>query len=143
MTYIDFPARIARFQEKMKEAGVDVLVGTRLKTITHLSGGFVPWRSCLVVPAEGQLQLITGVLDAGRLLDESWLDNVVGYGALPGLQFLDLIAQRITELGCAKGTVGVESGTSNYLPEGYITQYEYEGLSGKLPEAPWSRSRKR
>ena len=135
MTYINFPRRIARFQEEMGEAGVDVLVGTKLKTITHLSGGFVPWRSCVIVPAQGEIQLITTVLDAGRLQDETWLDNVAGYGALPGLQFLDMIATRINELGLAGGTIGIESGTSNYLPDGFITQYEYEGLLQRFPKA--------
>lgn len=140
MTYINFPRRIARFQEEMKEAGVDVLVGTKLKTITHLSGGFVPWRSCIVVPAEGELQLITPVLDSSRLQDETWLDSVAGYGALPGLQFIDMIVLRINELGLAGGTIGVESGTSNYLPDGYITLFEYEELKGKLPEASFTNA---
>lgn len=83
MTYINFPRRISLFQEKLQEAGVDVLVGTKLKTITHLSGGFVPWRSCIVIPARGEPQLITSALDAARLADETWLDNVVGFGGFP------------------------------------------------------------
>ncbi len=135
MTYINFPRRITRFQEEMRKADVDVLVGTKLKTITHLSGGFVPWRSCIVVPAKGELQLVTPVLDAGRLNDETWLDNIAGYGGLPGLQFLDMIATRINELGLAGGTIGVESGTSNYLPDGFITQFEYEELLKRFPKA--------
>ncbi|MBK5092324.1 MAG: aminopeptidase P family protein [Actinobacteria bacterium] len=135
MTYINFPRRISNFQEELKKAGVDVLVGTRLKTITNLSGGFVPWRSCIVVPAEGELQLIVPVLDAGRLAEETWLDNVVGYGALPGIDYLDLIATRINELGLGKGTIGIESGTTNYLPEGFITLYEYEQLKERFPGA--------
>lgn len=135
MTYINFPRRIARFQEKMKEAGVDVLVGTKLKTITHLSGGFVPWRSCIIVPAEGELQLITSALDAARLADETWLDNVVGFGGLPGLDFMDMIANRLRELGLDKSTIGIESGTSNYLPDGFITLYEYEQLKERFPQA--------
>ena len=138
MTYINFPRRIARFQEKMKEAGVDVLVGTKLKTITHLSGGFVPWRSCIIVPAEGELQLITSALDAARLADETWLDNVVGFGGLPGLDFMDMIANRLRELGLDKSTIGIESGTSNYLPDGFITLYEYEQLKERFPRPTWS-----
>jgi Xaa-Pro dipeptidase len=135
MTYINFPRRIASFQEALRKEGVDVLVGTKLKTITHLSGGFVPWRSCLVAPAEGELQLITPVLDAARLGDESWLDNVVGYGGFPGLDFAELIAKRIEELGLARGKIGVESGTSNYLPDGFITLHEYEQIRKRLPDA--------
>jgi Xaa-Pro aminopeptidase len=135
MTYIDFPGRIRRFQEKLAEAGIDVLVGTKLKTVTHLSGGFVPWRSCVVAPARGQLQLITSALDAARLSEETWLESVVGFGGLPGLDFLDMIANRIKELGLEKSVVGIESGTSNYLPDGFITLYEYEGLKERLPQA--------
>jgi Xaa-Pro aminopeptidase len=135
MTYIDFPGRIARFQEEMKREGVDVLVGTKLKTVTHLSGGFVPWRSAVVVPAEGEIQLVTSVLDAARLRDETWLNNVVGFGGLPGMEFTDMIAARVRELGLEKATIGIESGTSNYLPDGFITLYEYEKLRQELPEA--------
>ena len=135
MTYINFPRRIARFQEELREAGIDVLVGTKLKTITHLSGGFVPWRSCVIVPAEGELQLITSALDASRLAEESWLDNVVAYGALPGIDYLDMIALRLNDLGLSAGTIGIESGTSNYLPDGFITLYEYEQLRERFPEA--------
>jgi Xaa-Pro dipeptidase len=135
MTYINFPRRIARFQETMREAGIDVLIGTKLKTITHLSGGFVPWRSCIVVPAEGELQLITSALDAGRLADETWLSSVVGFGGLPGLDFMDMIAMRVRELGLEQGVIGIESGTSNYLPDGFITLYEYEQLKERFPQA--------
>ncbi len=135
MTYINFPRRISLFQEKLQEAGVDVLVGTKLKTITHLSGGFVPWRSCIVIPARGEPQLITSALDAARLADETWLDNVVGFGGLPGLDFMDMIANRIRELGLERSVIGIESGTSNYLPDGFITLYEYEQLKERFPEA--------
>ncbi|MBC7253820.1 MAG: aminopeptidase P family protein [Actinobacteria bacterium] len=135
MTYINFPRRIARFQEELKKEGVDVLVGTKLKTVVHLSGGFVPWRSAIIVPAEGELQLITSALDAARLKEETWLDNVVGFGGLPGLEFMDMITARIRELGLEKSTIGIESGTSNYLPDGFITLYEYEKLREAFPEA--------
>ncbi|MBU1671935.1 MAG: Xaa-Pro peptidase family protein [Actinobacteria bacterium] len=135
MTFINFPRRIASFQDELKNAGIDVLVGTKLKTITHMSGGFVPWRSVVIVPAEGEVQLITSLLDAGRLKEESWLDNVVGYGGLPGMDFLDMISLRINELGLAKGVIGYESGTSNYLPDGFITLYEYEQLRERFPDA--------
>lgn len=140
MTYINFPARISRFQQVLADAGIDVLAGTKLKTITHLSGGFVPWRSCVVVPAQGQIQLITSLLDAGRLKDESFLENVIGYGGLPGLDFLDMISLRINELGLAEGTIGIESGTSNYLPDGFITLYEYEELKKRFPKATFTNA---
>lgn len=135
MTHIDFRKRIQRFQNLLEEEGIDVLIGTKLKTITHLSGGFVPWRSCVIVPARGEVQLITSALDAARLREESWLENVVAYGGLPGMDFIDMISSRVKELGYEKGVIGIESGTSNYLPDGFITLYEYEKIKEKLPEA--------
>ncbi len=128
MVYINFPKRIKQIQDALAEKGIDVLIGTRLKTITHWSGGFVPWRSAIIIPAEGEVQLITPLLDSGRLADESWLDNVVGYGALPGIDFLDMIKMRIDAIGKDGGTIGYEDGTTNYLPEGFITNYELESL---------------
>ncbi len=135
MTHINFPRRIQRFQEELRRSGVDVLIGTKLKTITHLSGGFVPWRSAIIVPAQGELQLITSALDAARLAEETWLDNVVGFGGLPGLDFIDRIVARIRELGLENSTIGIESGTSNYLPDGFITLYEFEKIREALPQA--------
>jgi hypothetical protein len=67
MVYINFPKRIQKIQEELAKKGVDVLVGTRLKTITHWSGGFVPWRSALIIPAVGEPTLVTPLLDFGRL----------------------------------------------------------------------------
>ncbi|MBN1881461.1 MAG: aminopeptidase P family protein [Deltaproteobacteria bacterium] len=135
MVHINFPKRIEQIQKELREKKIDVLVGTRLKTITHWSGGFVPWRSALIIPAEGQLTLITPLLDSGRLADESWLDSVVGYGALPGIDFFDMIKAFIDPIAKDGGTVGIEDGTTNYLPEGYITHHEYETLKGMYPNA--------
>lgn len=135
MVHINFPKRIEQIQKELKEKKIDVLVGTRLKTITHWSGGFVPWRSALIIPAEGELTLLTPLLDSGRLADESWLDNVVGYGALPGIDFFDMIKMHIDHIAKDGGTVGIEDGTTNYLPEGYITHHEYETLKAMYPNA--------
>jgi Xaa-Pro aminopeptidase len=140
MVYINFPKRIKEIQDALTERGIDVLVGTRLKTITHWSGGFVPWRSALIIPAEGELVLITPLLDSGRLSDESWLDNVVGYGALPGIDFLDTIKNTIAATGKDGGTIGIEDGTTNYLPEGFITHYEYESLKAAFPQAEFDNA---
>jgi Xaa-Pro aminopeptidase len=119
----------------MKDRGLDVLVGTRLNTVTHVSGVFCPWRSAVVVPAEGEIQLITLMMDAARLEDETWLESVSGYGPFPGQSFVETIVKHIEDLGLEKGTVGIESGGSAYLPDGFITLAEYEALSGAIPAA--------
>jgi methionine aminopeptidase len=99
---------------------------------------FCPWRSYLVVPPEGLPTAVTFVIDAARVADESWLDqdHVLGYGPMGGQDqvsvLYDLIAAQLHQ---GKGVVGIESGLATYLPEGNLTQYEYQRLAAALPEA--------
>ena len=130
--YINYQRRLRALQEELRRNKVDVLVGTRLKTITHVSGAFVPWRSAVVVPAEGEIQLITVGMDARRIAEEGWLDNVIGYGIKPMMQ---LAVERIKALELARGCIAIEDGYSWYLPEGMITQHEHRMLVDACPQA--------
>ena len=132
IVHIDFRKRLARVQDALKQDGIDVLAGTRLKTITHVCGAFCPWRSAVVVPAEGEIQLVPPTLDATRLLQESWLDNVVGYSHVT---MMETVIRRILELGLEKGTIGFETGSSSYLAEGYLSVSEHQDLVQAFPEA--------
>ena len=135
IVHIKHEARLNRIREALKEKQIDCLVGTRLKTITHTSGAFVPWRSVVVIPAEGEPRLITLMLDAERVKDDSWLSIVLPYGPMPGIGYVESIVNQIADLGLENGTIGVESGSCSYLPEGYITLAEYEELRHLLPNA--------
>jgi Xaa-Pro aminopeptidase len=130
--HIDFRKRLEKMQEAVKKKSLDLLVGTRLKTVTHACGAFCPWRSAVVIPAEGDIQLICPSMDANRLRQESWLDEVEGYGRY---SLMKLVIMKIEELGLSKGKIGYEDGSSLYLPEGFITKHEYEELRQGLPEA--------
>ncbi len=134
-TYIKYAERLGRVREALKQKGIDCLIGTRLKTITHVSGAFVPWRSVAVIPANEEPRLITLMLDVERIKDDTWLSDVIAYGPMPGLGFVESIVNQIVDLGLEGGTIGVESGSSSYLPEGYITLAEYEELCRRLPKA--------
>ena len=132
---IDYRKRIESIQALLSERGIDALFGTRLKTVTHVSGAFCPWRSATVVPAKGRPQVITLMMDSARVADDSWLDNVVPYSPFPGQGLVETAANYIRSLGLHKGTIGIESGTSSYLPDGFITHEEYERLGRALPDA--------
>ncbi len=129
--HVNFQKRLAMFQGMLREHGIDVLVGTRLKTITHMSGAFVPWRSVVVVPAEGEIQLITVGMDGPRVQDEGWLTNVAGYGRT---SMIEMAIRRVVELGFQAGRIAVEDGYSWYLPEGTITHHEYRMLEDAFPD---------
>lgn len=130
--YIDFPKRVRTLQAELARQGIDVLVGTRLKTITHVSGAFVPWRSAVVIPANGEVQLFTVSMDAVRVTEEGWLKNVVAYARVP---LMEMVVRRLGELHLHAGRIGFEGGYSWYLPEGNITLEEYRILERGCPRA--------
>ena len=136
--YIDFPKRIRDIQEEMGRQGIDVYLGSRLRTMSWTLDAFCPWRSYIVIPAEGLPTAITFVIDAARVADDSWLDEeyVIGYGPMGGQDQISLLSSLIeSHLKGSAGVIGIESGMATYLPEGNITQYEYESLKDILPQA--------
>lgn len=136
--FIDFPGRVRALQAAMAEAGVDVYLGSRLRTLSWLLDTFCPWRSFVVVPAEGPPAAFTFVIDAARVADETWLaeDRVFGFAPMGGQDQIELIADFVKDaLKGQKGRVGIESGMSNYLPEGHLTHYEFERFRDALAPA--------
>jgi len=134
--FIDFPARIRRIQTSMAQRGIDVYLGSRLRTLSWTLDAFCPWRSYVVIPAEGLPTAFTFVIDASRVGDDSWLDpdHVLGYAPMGGQDQVSAISDLI--LSCLKGqkgVVGIESGMAPYLPEGNLTHYEYECFQAALP----------
>jgi Xaa-Pro aminopeptidase len=136
--FIDFPGRVRALQAEMAQAGIDVYLGSRLRTLSWLLDAFCPWRSFVVVPAEGPPAAFIFVIDAARVADETWLpeDRVLGFAPMGGQDQIELIAEFIKDLlKGRKGRVGIESGMSNYLPEGNLTHYEYERFRDALAPA--------
>ncbi len=133
--YIDFPARIKAIQSEMKSSGIDLYLGSRLRTISWCTDAFCPWRSFIVIPIDDLPTLFTFVIDAARIADESWLDedHVLGFAPMGGQDQIEQIADFIKDiLPNQKGRVGIESGMSNYLPEGWLTHYEYSQFKAAL-----------
>jgi Xaa-Pro dipeptidase len=132
--HIDFRKRLEKMQRAVTDEGMTVLVGSRLKTITHACGAFCPWRSAVIIPSagKGEVELVCPTMDVNRLRDEGWLENVTGYSRLP---LMETVAQRLKKLDLAHGKIGYEDGSSVYLPEGNITFQEYRTLAENLPEA--------
>ena len=134
--FIDFPARILSVQAEMKKEGIDVYLGSRLRTMSWTTDAFFPWRSFIVIPQEGLPTAFTFVIDAARAADDSWLDedHVLGFAPMGGQDQISQIAYMIEELIPDGGAVGIEAGMSNYLPEGNLTWYEYKAFEEALPK---------
>lgn len=134
--FIDFPERIRNVQAEMARDKIDLYLGSRLRTLSWTLDAFCPWRSFVVIPADGLPTAFTFVIDAARVADDSWLDeaHVFGFAPMGGQDQIELISDFIKELlPNGKGRIGIESGMSNYLPEGNLTHYEYERFSAALP----------
>jgi Xaa-Pro aminopeptidase len=122
----------------MAGQGLDAYIGSRLRTMSWTVGAFCPWRSFVVIPPEGLPTAVTFVIDAARVADDSWLDedHVLGYGPMGGQDQISALSDLVKpHLASGKGAIGIESGMATYLPEGNLTQYEYESLAGALPDA--------
>jgi Xaa-Pro aminopeptidase len=133
--FIDFLSRVAQIQKRMAQENIDCYLGSRLRTISWVADSFCPWRSYIVIPAEGNPTVFTFVIDAARVADDSWLDedHVLGYAPLGGMDQVTLISDFIKDdLRVKSGRIGYESGMSNYLPEGNITLFEYEQFKAAL-----------
>jgi Xaa-Pro aminopeptidase len=136
--HIDFPKRIRDIQAEMARQNIDVYLGSRLRTLSWTLDVFCPWRSYVVIPPDGMPTAFTFVIDAARVADESWLDedHVRGFAPMGGQDQIEQIADFIRDvLKNGRGRVGIESGMSNYLPEGFLTHYEYEQYRAALPDA--------
>jgi Xaa-Pro aminopeptidase len=122
----------------MAQRGIDVYLGSRLRTLSWTLDAFCPWRSFVVIPPEGLPTAFTFVIDASRVGDDSWLDeeHVLGYAPMGGQDQITAVSDLIQRyLKGGKGVVGIESGMAPYLPEGNLTHFEYECFQAALPEA--------
>ena len=69
--FIDFPKRIRAIQAAMQEHGIDVYLGSRLRTLSWTLDAFCPWRSFIVIPRDGLPTAFTFVIDAARVADDA------------------------------------------------------------------------
>lgn len=95
--FIDFPKRIKSIQEMMQEHGIDVYLGSRLRTLSWTVGVFCPWRSYIVIPKRGFPTVFTFLIDATRIGHDSWLDeeHVLGYGPAGGQNQISILSDNI------------------------------------------------
>jgi Xaa-Pro aminopeptidase len=136
--FVDFPQRVRDLQAAMAARGIDVYLGSRLRTLSWTVDAFCPWRSYVVIPPDGLPTAVTFVIDAARVADDSWLDeeHVLGYGPMGGQDQVSVLCDLIRpHLKGGRGTVGIESGMGTYLPEGHMTLYEYQCLTAALSDA--------
>lgn len=133
--HIDYQKRITRVREHMAALGIDMFIGTRTVSLSYIAGAFIPWRGAVVVPKDGPASLVTLLLDHERLKNESWMETILPYAPIPGMDLWDVVTDQVKKLGLLKGAIGVELGHSPRGNTGYLFATEYEMLRKNFPDA--------
>ena len=129
--FIDSPQRVKDIQAAMGEQGIDVYLGSRLRTLSWVLDAFCPWRSYVVIPPKGVPTAFTFLIDAARVADDSWLDeeHILGYGPMGGQDQIavELVSQDAKKTGA----------TEDVLPRIKRIAYAHaRGCRGHQPHQP-------
>lgn len=133
--HINYPARIRKIQDGMVKRGIDMFLGTRGLTANYSAGAFVPWRSVMAVSKDGYAGLNTLLMDAERIKDDSWMENIIPYAPLPGMDLWEITVAQVKSLGFENAVIGLEMGHSPRVGAGYLFATEYQYLKEQLPNA--------
>lgn len=134
MTPIDFPNRITRLAESVKNRGLSAYVGTRQASLHWVYGAYMPWRGAVIVTNTGDCETIYWKMDAERVRREGSgapVTEFVQSGLIAG------IAECLKKFGVSTGKIGLDLGHPGaaQIAPGMLTAQEYLDLQLALPAA--------
>ncbi len=136
---INWNGHIEKYQNAMEELNLDFCVLTRVKSITYLTGCFVPWKSYIFLPKEGAGELFTVLLDVERIRAEKQSKiSVSGWGPMKGFFWEKKLQSAAKKAGVynPKGTpprIGVELGIDICVTGQMLSYSEAELLKKVFP----------
>jgi Xaa-Pro aminopeptidase len=138
---INWNGHIQKYQTAMEDLNLDFCILTRVKSITYLTGCFVPWKSYIFLPKKGMGDpiLFTVLLDVERIRAEKQSNIYVsGWGPMKGF-FLDKKVQSAAKKAGVynpKGDppkIGVELGSDICVTGQLLSYSEAEMLKTIFP----------
>jgi Xaa-Pro aminopeptidase len=136
---IDWKGHVKKYQVAMEELNLDFCVLTRVKSITYLSGCFVPWKSYIFLPKEGlgEPLLYTVLLDVERVKAEGQL-KTDGWGPIKGFFWEKKIQKAAKKSGVynpkeSPPRIGVELGVDICVTGQMLNYTESELLKKMFP----------
>jgi Xaa-Pro dipeptidase len=138
---INWNGHIDKYQTAMEELNLDFCVLTRVKSITYLTGCFVPWKSYILLPKKGMGDpiLYTVLLDVERIRAEAQSKiDVQGWGPMKGFYWEKKIQSAAKKAGVynPKGDppkIGVELGIDICVTGQMLSYSEAELLKKVFP----------
>jgi len=139
---INWDGHIEKYQTAMEDFNLDFCVLTRVKSITYLTGCFVPWRSAIFLPKKGAGDpiLFTVLLDVERIKFEKQSSiSISGWGPMSGFYLEKGIQKAAKKAGVfdPKGTpprIGVELGQDICISGGMLQVGEAELIKQVFPQ---------
>jgi len=128
-TVDEFRARLAKLQQRLRQAGAAVAIFDELEAMFWIAGYTVSenrWRCC-VVPAEGEPFFFLRSLDVAPLLERSWLTDVVSCDDWENS--VEVLAAELARRGYGNARIGLDYG-SYCMP-----LRRFSELQGALPGA--------
>ncbi|MFX0069508.1 MAG: M24 family metallopeptidase [Candidatus Hermodarchaeota archaeon] len=138
---INWNGHIEKYQAAMEELNLDFCVLTRVKSITYLTGCFVPWKSYVFLPKKGMGDpiLYTVLLDVERIKAEAQSKiDIQGWGPMKGFYWEKKLQSAAKKAGVynPKGTpprIGVELGIDICVTGQLFSYTEGEYLKRMFP----------
>jgi Xaa-Pro aminopeptidase len=138
---IKWNGHIDKYQNAMEELKLDFCVLTRVKSITYLTGCFVPWKSYIFLPRKGMGDpiLYTVLLDVERIKAEAQSKiEVQGWGPMKGFYWEKKIQSAAKKAGVynpkgAPPKIGVELGIDICVTGQLLSYTEAEYLKKIFP----------
>jgi Xaa-Pro dipeptidase len=129
---MDYGKRIEQYRAIMREKKIDASFLSRRFVIAYFTGAFAPWYSTLFIPVEGEPELITMAIDAPRIRNESFVQNISIWSFSPDKSMVKAINRIIEREKLSRGTVGFEMGASTDI--GVFSAAEYRELTEQWPD---------
>jgi Xaa-Pro aminopeptidase len=109
---MDYAKRVDTFRKSMKMEGIVASFVTRRSSLAYFVGAFIPWRSALYIPVDGEMELITQRYDLGRIQAVSYVQKFRGWTSDGDISFTECVIQKITEEGLCGAKIGFELDTA-------------------------------
>lgn len=117
-------------QSAMAQADLDGLVLTRNGTVTYMTGALSPWRTAVVIPSDGEPEVVAVQYDIDRLMDQTWIRQSRAWDMADEDSFGDAVAQSVKAVLPRARKIGLEIGGGQH--QGVISASEYRLLMDKL-----------
>jgi len=133
-TVDEFKSRLQQVRENMEKQGLNLLLVHTPENIFYLTGyqtpGYYAYQ-CFVVPLDGEVVMISRLIESTNTIARSWVKNIVTYTGMEdvnGKDGIQVTCEVMADLGVKGARVGLE------MQGWFISPANYEKLQSASPD---------